>query len=90
MLTHTKRLIEELDNIAPKRDKFLLIESRAKNLIESYINLKEFISKSLPEDQAEELNRRLLNSCKNENASKIVRKIREYKKGIISEGDQND
>lgn len=79
MDTRTKSLIEELDRFVPKRDKHLIIESRASNVIASAINLIELLEESFTDDESDELVRRLVLSIKNRNPDKFKRKIREYK-----------
>lgn len=75
----TKNLIEELDRFIPKRDKHLIVESRATNVIASAINLIELMEESFNEEESEELVRRLILGIKNRNPDKFKRKIREFK-----------
>lgn len=82
----TKNLIEELDRFIPKRDKHLIVESRATNVIASAINLIELMEESFNEEESEELVRRLILGIKNRNPDKFKRKIREFK---ISEEKKN-
>lgn len=82
----TKNLIEELDRFIPKRDKHLIVESRATNVIASAINLIELMEESFNEEESEELIRRLILGIKNRNPDKFKRKIREFK---ISEEKKN-
>jgi len=76
----TLTLIEELDRLIPARDKHQIIEARASNAIASCINLMMLISESFSDDEAEELNKRLLGAIKNRDATKFTRKIKEMKK----------
>ena len=75
-----KSLIEELDLFVPQRDKHLVIEARASNVIASAVNLINLISESFSDEEADELQRRLLSAIKNRDADKFNRKIREYRK----------
>lgn len=79
MDNRTKNLIEELDRFVPKRDKHLIIESRASNIIAGAVNLIELLEESFSEEESDELIRRLVLSIKNRNPDKFKRKIREYK-----------
>lgn len=79
MDTKTKNLIEELDRFVPKRDKHLIIESRATNVIASAVNLIDLLKESFSDEESDELIRRLVLSIKNQNPDKFKRKIREYK-----------
>ena len=75
----TKSLLEELDRFIPQRNKHLVVESRASNIISSAINLLDLIEESFSSEETEELKRRLLSSIKNKNPEKFKRKIREFK-----------
>lgn len=75
-----KSLIEELDLFVPQRDKHQIVEARATNVIASAVNLMNLISESFNDDEADELQRRLLGAIKNRDADKFNRKIREYRK----------
>ena len=75
----TKNLIEELDRFVPKRDKHLVIESRATNVIASALNLIDLLEESFSPEESEELTRRLILGIKNRSPDKFKRKIRDYK-----------
>jgi len=75
-----KSLIEELDLFVPQRDKHLIVESRATNVIAGAVNLMNLISETFTDEEADELQRRLLSAIKNRDADKFNRKIREYRK----------
>lgn len=75
-----KSLIEELDLFVPQRDKHQIVEARASNVIASAVNLINLISESFNEEEADELQRRLLGAIKNRDPDKFNRKIREYRK----------
>jgi uncharacterized protein (UPF0305 family) len=76
----TKSIIEELDRFVPERDKHQLIEARANNVIASAMNLLQLISESFSEEEADELNKRLVGAIKNQDPEKFNRKIREFRK----------
>lgn len=76
----TKSLIEELDLFVPQRDKHQIVEARASNVIASAVNLINLISESFSEEEADELQRRLLGAIKNRDPDKFNRKIREFRK----------
>jgi len=75
-----KSLIEELDLFVPQRDKHQIVEARATNVIASAVNLMNLISESFTDEEADELQRRLLGAIKNRDPDKFNRKIREYRK----------
>jgi hypothetical protein len=80
MKDRVKTLIEELDLFVPQRDKHQIVEARASNVIASAINLISLISESFSDDEADELQRRLMSAIKNRDPDKFNRKIREYRK----------
>ena len=75
-----KSLIEELDQFVPQRDKHLIVEARASNVIASAVHLLNLISESFNEEEADELSRRLVGAIRNRDPDKFNRKIREYRK----------
>lgn len=70
-----KNIIDELDAIVPAKSKHTFIESRATHLIASAINLIRLIKESYPEDQADDLIKRLHRSIMSEDDRKFKRKI---------------
>jgi hypothetical protein len=85
MKLKTRSILQELNEIADRRDKESLIESRAANIIDSAINLMELIHKHYDEETAQELERRFINSIKGADPSKFNRGIRK-----ITEAKRND
>ena len=97
MQKRTRSLLEELNDIAVKKDTETVIESRAVHVINSAINLLTSIRENFEPDQAYELERRLLNSIKGSDPAKFtrgIRKLRDNKqvrnKLQIIEGDVKD
>lgn len=83
MKLKTRSILQELNEIAEVRNKESLFESRATNIINSAINLLESIHKHYTPEQADELERRLINAIKGQDAAKFtrgIRKIAESKK----------
>jgi hypothetical protein len=80
MQKKTRSLLEELDNIYDEhyadRDRRYIIESRANNVIASAIRLVEQIESAYPEEQAENLVRKLLNAIRMKDAGKFTRTVR--------------
>jgi len=94
---HTRSLLEELNDIAVKKDTEAVIESRAAHLIDSAVNLLAMIRESFDPESAYELERRFLNSIRAGDPAKFtrgIRKLRDNKetaKGLkIVEGDVKD
>lgn len=98
MQRKTKSLLEELNDVAIKRDGELIIESRATHVINSAINLLDLIRENFDPEVAYELERRFINSIKGSDPAKFTRSIRKLRdnketaKGLkIIEGDiKND
>ena len=97
MQKRTRSLLEELNDIAVKKDTETVIESRAVHVINSAINLLTSIRENFEPDQAYKLERRLLNSIKGSDPAKFtrgIRKLRDSKqvrnKLQIIEGDVKD
>ena len=76
MQKRTRSILEELSGMSVQRDRSSLIESRANNVISSAINLLNYIRENYDEDQALELERRLLNSIRTQDPQKFTRGVR--------------
>jgi hypothetical protein len=73
MKLKTRSILQELNEI---RNKDELFESRAINIINSAINLLESLKKHYTAEQADELERRLLNAIRGQDPAKFTRGIR--------------
>jgi len=76
MQKKTRSLLEELDSMYVERDRRLIIESRADNIIASAIRLVEQIEQEFGTEQAEILTRKLLNAIRTKDAGKFSRSVR--------------
>ena len=76
MKRKTRSLLEEITDFYPKRDQEKVIESRAKNIIESSINLLQVIHESYDEKTAKDLTNRFLNSIRGSDFKKFSRGIK--------------
>jgi hypothetical protein len=76
MQKRTRTLLEELDSMYIERERDLVIESRAVNIIAGAINLLEQIDASYTPDQAENLTRKLLNAIRTRDTGKFARTVR--------------
>ncbi len=79
MKRNTRSLLEELNDIAVKKDTEAVIESRATHVIDSAINLIQSIKENFDPETAYELERRLLNSIKAADPAKFTRGIRKLR-----------
>ena len=80
MQKKTRSILEELDAIYieknKERDRRYIIEARADNVIASAVRLIEQIEESYSADQAENLDRKLLNAIRDKDAKKFTRTVR--------------
>ena len=79
MQKKTRSLLEELDTLRLHKDRENLVESRANHVITGAINLIQFIRENYDPTQAEELERRLLNSIRAQDSSKFSRGVKRLK-----------
>jgi F0F1-type ATP synthase membrane subunit b/b' len=75
MKLKTRSILQELNEVAEIRNKDELFESRATNIINSAINLLETLKKHYTAEQADELERRLLNAIRGQDPAKFTRGI---------------
>lgn len=76
MQRKTRSILEELDSLKIQKDKSAIIESRAQHVIQGAINLINFIKENYSAEQADELERRLLNSIRNQDTTKFARGVK--------------
>lgn len=76
MQKRTRSILEELDNLYIERDRRLLIENRAVTLIANAVKLMEQIDAEFSPEQAENLQRKLLNAIRTRDADKFARSVR--------------
>ena len=76
MKLRTRSILQELNDIGDSRNTDSLIETRANNVINSAINLIESLHKHYTPEEADDLERRLINSIKGQDASKFHRGIK--------------
>ena len=79
MLRQTRSLLQELEDIGRNRDTQHVVESRGHNIIVSAINLLEMINKHYTPEQAQILERKLINAIKNRDSSKFSKTVRKSK-----------
>lgn len=76
MQKRTRSILDELESLYSERDRNLVIESRAANVIAGAINLLEQIDEAYPPEQAENLTRKLLNAIRTRDSSRFARTVR--------------
>jgi len=76
MQKKTRSLLEELDSMYIERDQRHVIENRAANVIASAIRLLEQIDESYTAEDAQNLQRKLLNAINQRDPGKFTRTVR--------------
>jgi hypothetical protein len=76
MQKKTRSILEELDSLYIERDRRLVIENRAANIIANAIRLLEQIDSEFDTETAEALNMKFLNAIRTKNAGKFSRSVR--------------
>jgi hypothetical protein len=76
MQKKTRSLLEELDSMYVERDQRHVIENRAANVIASAIRLLEQIDSSYSIEDAQNLQRKLLNAINQRDPGKFTRTVR--------------
>lgn len=80
MKRKTRSILEEI-NLFSQQDHEKVIEARAKNIIESAINLVELIDETYDEATAKDLTSRFLNSIRGQDSKKFSRGIKKVMEG---------
>ena len=76
MRKQSRSILDELSHMAISKDSGHIIESRANHIINSAINLINQLRETYDTPEAEELERRLLNSIRTQEPAKFVRGLR--------------
>ena len=76
MQKKTRSLLEELDSMYIERDQRHVIENRASNIIASAIRLLEDIDSSYSTEDAQNLQRKLINAINQRDPGKFTRTVR--------------
>ena len=81
MQKETRSLLEELSNInlAPKRDREDVVESRASHILESAIRLLTYIRENFDQETAFKLEKKFNSALKNMDASKFSKGVARIK-----------
>ena len=76
MQKRARSILDELDTMMNHKDRENLVESRASHVIQGAINLINFIRENYNAEQADELERRLINSIRTQEPEKFKRGVR--------------
>ena len=78
MRKQTRSILDEISSMDTVRDRHFVIESRGNHIINSAINLITMIRENYSPEQADELERRLINSIRGQDANKFSRGVKKY------------
>ena len=76
MKKRTRSLLEEINSLAPKKDKTALLESKGNNAISSIINILEMIDSNYDNDTAQDLTKRIKLRIKNRDPERFNRAVK--------------
>lgn len=83
MSKNIKSILDEMEELLPEKDKHSIVETRASHIISSTANLFKLIRENFSEEEAEEIQRRLLLSIKNEDSKKFEIGMKKLKEGKL-------
>ena len=76
MKKRTRSLLEEINDLAPKRDKVNILESRGTNAISAIMNVLEMVDANYSEEDAQDIQKRIMLSIKNRDPERFNRGIK--------------
>ena len=76
MRKQTRSILDELSSLTINKNSGLVLESRANHIINSAINLITQIRENYDLPEADELERRLINSIRGQDPAKFIRGLR--------------
>jgi len=80
MSKRTRSLLQEINDIAPKKDKVNILESRGNNALSAIINVLEMIDESYDAGTAQDLQKRIMLCIKNRDIERFNRGIKQLRK----------
>jgi hypothetical protein len=80
MKKRTRSLLEEINSIAPVKDKVQILENRGNNAISSIINLLEMIENDYSPEIQQDLTKRIMLSIKNRDNDRFMRGLKKIKR----------
>ena len=79
MKKRTRSFLEEINSLAPKKDKTAILESKGNNAISSIINILEMIDTNYDDDTAQDLTKRIMLSIKNRDPERFNRGVKKIR-----------
>ena len=82
----SRSILEELNSISVDRSRHHVLENRVQHLVSSAENIKAILRESYSQEEALDLERRLINSIKSGDSKKFSRGI----KKVVAESESNE
>ena len=79
MKKRTRSLLEEINDLAPARDKDSILASRGENAITALINIMEMIDTNYDSETAQDLHKRIMLSVKNRDPERFNRGVKKLR-----------
>ncbi len=76
MKKRTRSLLEEINNLSPTKDRINILESRGTNAISAIMNVLEMVDANYSEDDAQDIQKRIMLSIKNRDPERFNRGIK--------------
>ena len=80
MSKRTRSLLQEINDLAPKKDKVNILESRGNNALSAIINVLDMIDESYDATTAQDLQKRIMLCIKNRDTERFSRGIKQLRK----------
>jgi hypothetical protein len=82
MKKRTRSLLEEINDLAPTKDKVNILESRGANAISAIINIMEMVDRTYDEETAQDIQKRIFLSIKNRDPERFNRGIKKLRNPV--------
>ncbi len=79
MSKRTRSLLQEINDLAPKKDKVNILESRGNNALSAIINVLEMIDESYDQATAQDLQKRIMLCIKNRDTERFARGVKQLR-----------
>ena len=76
MKKRTRSLLEEINSLSPAKDRINILESRGTNAISAIMNVLEMVDANYSEEDAQDIQKRIMLSIKNRDPERFNRGIK--------------
>lgn len=76
MKKRTRSLLEEINSLSPTKDRINILESRGGNAISAIMNVLEMVDANYSEEDAQDIQKRIMLSIKNRDPERFNRGIK--------------